>query len=104
MLAGLFAEVADDADFGFFVFFGPAKDELLLGGKFVARKDACAVKAEEDGGGVLGENAAVQIGADEEDGNFFRDTGRATHNLWWQACGQKGARGGTNWYQAEWEW
>lgn len=77
----MLAEVADDADFGFFVFFGPAKDELLLGGKFVARKNACAVEAEEDGGGGFGEDAAVQIAADEEDGNLFRDAGRATHNL-----------------------
>ena len=81
VLAGLFAEVADDADFGFLVLFGPAKDELLLGGKLVAGKNAGAVKAEENGGGGLGENAAVQIAADEEDGNLFRDAGRATHNL-----------------------
>jgi len=96
VLAGLFAKVADDADFGFFVFFGPAKDELLLRGKLVAGKNAGAVKAEEDGGGVLGEDAAVQIAADEEDGNFFRDAGRATHKLWWQACGQKGCGEGDN--------
>lgn len=81
VLAGLFAEVADDADVGFLVFFGPAKDELLLGGKLVAGENACAVKAEENGGGGFGEHAAVQIGADEEDGDFFRDAGRATHNL-----------------------
>lgn len=36
VLAGLLAEVADDADFGFAIFLGPAKDELLLGRKFVA--------------------------------------------------------------------
>ena len=59
------AKVADDADFGFTVFFGPAKDELLLGRKFVAGENAGAVKAEEDSGGVLREDAAVQIGADE---------------------------------------
>ncbi len=28
--AGLFAKVADNADFGFLVLFGPAKDEFLL--------------------------------------------------------------------------
>jgi hypothetical protein len=90
------AEVADDADFGFLVFFGPAKDELLLRGKLVAGKKAGAVKAEEDGGGVLGEDAAIQIGTDEEDGDFFRDAGRATHNLWWQERGQRGGSGETN--------
>jgi len=40
--------VADDADFGFAVFFWPAKDEFLLGRKFVAGKNAGAVKAEEN--------------------------------------------------------
>jgi hypothetical protein len=37
---------------------------------------------------VLGENAAIQIAADEEDGNFFRNASAAAHNQWWQACGQ----------------
>ena len=98
MLAGLLAEVADDADFGFAVFFWPAKDELLLGRKFVAGKNAGAVKAEENGGGVLGEDATIQIGADEEDGDLFRDASTAAHNLWWQERGQKRGGGGTNWY------
>jgi hypothetical protein len=61
----------------------------------MAGKNAGAVKAEEDGSGGLGENAAVQIAADEEDGNFFRDAARAAHNVWWQACGQKGGGRGT---------
>ena len=29
--------------------------------------------------GVFREHAAVQIGTDEEDGNFFRDAARAAH-------------------------
>jgi len=61
----------------------------------VAGKNAGAVKTEEDGGGVLGEDAAVQIGADEEDGDLFRDASTAAHNLWWQARGQRGERTGT---------
>ena len=81
MPAGLLADVADNADFGFCVFFRPAKDEFLLWGKLVAGKNAGAVKAEENGGGVLGEDAAAQIGADEEDGNLFRDASAAAHNL-----------------------
>ncbi len=89
VLAGLFADVADDTDFRFFVFFGPAKDELLLWGKLVAGKNAGAVKTEEDGGGVLGEDAAVQIAADKEDGNFLRDASAAAHNLLWQAGCQR---------------
>ena len=64
MLAGLLAEVADDADFRFFIFFRPAKDELLLKGKFVAGKNAGAMKAEEDGGGGLGKDFAVQVAHD----------------------------------------
>lgn len=83
VLAGILADVADDADVGFLVFFGPAKDEFLFGRQLVAREDAGAVKAEEDGGGALGEHAAVQIGADEEDGDLFRDTSRAAHRERW---------------------
>jgi hypothetical protein len=93
VLAGLFANVADDADFGFAIFFGPAKDKLLLRGELVAGKKASAVKAEENSSGAFREHAAVQIGTDEEDRNFFRDAGRATHNLWWQLGGQR--QGGT---------
>jgi hypothetical protein len=91
--AGLRADVTDDADVGFFIALGPAKDELLFGGKLVAREDAGAVKTEDDGFGGLGEDAAVQIAADEEDGNFFRDASAAAHNLLWQAGGQKGESG-----------
>ncbi len=47
----------------------------------MAGKNAGAVKAQEDGSGVLGENAAIQIAADEEDGNLFRDASAAAHNL-----------------------
>lgn len=47
-------DVAHDANIGFLVFFGPAQDEFLFGRKFVLRKDAGAVKAKEDGTGVLG--------------------------------------------------
>jgi len=82
----LSADVADDANVGFLVFLGPAKDELLLGRKLVAGEDAGTVEAEEDGGGALGEHAAIQIGTDKEDGNFFRNAGRATH-------GEEGASG-----------
>src|SRR3989442_1735266 len=95
VFAGLRAEAADHADFCFFVLFGPAKNELLLWGKLMAGKNAGAVKAEEDGGGVLGKDAAVQIAADEEDGDLLRDASAAAHNLWWQARGQKDGSGGT---------
>jgi hypothetical protein len=81
VLVGLRAKVADDADFGFAVFLGPAKDELLLGGKLVAGKNAGAVEAKENGGGVLREDAAVEIAADEEDGDLLRDASAAAHNL-----------------------
>jgi len=81
VLAGLCADAADHPDFRFFVLLGPAKDELLLRGKLMAGKNARAVKAEEDGGGGLGEDAAIQIAADEEDGNLLRDASAAAHNL-----------------------
>jgi len=77
--ARLFANLADDADVGLLVFVGPAEDELLFGGKLVAGKNAGTVKAEENSGSALGKHAAVQIGADEEDGDFFGDAGRAAH-------------------------
>ena len=43
--AGLLAELADDADFGFLVALGPAEDELLFGGELVAGEEAGTVKA-----------------------------------------------------------
>ena len=93
--AGLLADLADDADVGFLVFFRPAEDEFLFGRKLVAREDAGAVKAEKDGGGALGEHAAVQIGADEDDGDLFRDTSRAAHRERW-ASGRPWRAGGRN--------
>lgn len=95
VLAGLRAEVADDADFRFFVFFWPAKDALLLWGKLVTGKNASAVKAEENGGGGLGEDAAIEIAADEQDGDLLRDASAAAHNLWWQERGQRKGAGET---------
>ena len=95
VLAVLLADVADNADIGFFVALGPAEDELLLGRELVAGEEAGAVKAEEHGGGVLGKDFAVQVAPDEEDGNFFRNASSAAHKLWWQACGQKETGGGT---------
>jgi hypothetical protein len=91
----LSAELADDADFGFDVAIGAAKDELLLGGKFVMGNDAGTVEAEENGVGGLGEDFAVEIAADQEDGNLFRNAAAATHNLLWHACGHEGVRGGS---------
>jgi hypothetical protein len=86
--AGLRAEVADNADFGFFVLFGPTEDEVLLRVKLVAGKNAGAVKAEEDGGGGLGENTATYVAPNEEDGDFLRNASTTAHNLWWQVEGQ----------------
>ena len=104
VVVGVGAEVADDADFGLLVFFGPAKDEFLLGGEFVAGENAGAVEAEEDGGGGLGENAAIEIAADEQDGDLLRDASAAAHNLWWQERGQRGGGSETIWYQPEGDW
>ena len=88
-------DLADDADFGFLVALRPAKDELLFGRELVAGEDAGAVKAEEDSGGMLGKDFAAEVAPDEEDGDFLRNTSAAAHNLWWQAGGQRGGRGGT---------
>lgn len=88
-------DLADDADFGFLVALGPAEDELLLWGELMAGEDAGAVKAEEDGGGVLGKDFAAEVAPDEEDGDFLRNASAAAHNLWWQEWGQEGGSGGT---------
>lgn len=95
------AGLVDDADDGFAVAIGAAKDELLLGRKFVAGEDAGAVEAEDDGGGGLGENFAVQIAADEEDGDGCGDATSDAHNLLGHAGGLRKARAGTIQYQFE---
>jgi len=90
--AGVGTDLADNADFGFLVTFGPTEKELLLGGKLVLGDEPGAMEAEEDGLGVLREELARQIAADEEDGDFFRDATADTHNLRWQGRGQTGER------------
>jgi len=55
--------------------------------------DAGAVEAEENGVGGLRENLAVEIAADQEDRDLFRDAAAAAHNLLWHAYGHKGVRG-----------
>ena len=94
MAAGLRADVAYDEDFRFLVFFRPAKDEFLFGGKFVAGEHARAVATEEDGSGGRGKDMAVQVTPDEEDGDFLRDAATAAHNLWWQGRGHRSMGGG----------
>jgi len=44
-------------------------------------RDSGTVAAEENRGGVLGEDAAIQVTPDEEDGDFLRDASAAAHNL-----------------------
>jgi hypothetical protein len=82
--------LADCAACRFAIAIRTTKDELLLGGKFVMRNNASAVEAEEDGVGGLGENLAVEIAADQKDGNFFRNAGGDAHNLQWQVSDQNG--------------
>jgi hypothetical protein len=86
------ADLADDADGGFAKAIGATKDELLLGGEFVMGNDAGTMEAEEDGVGGFGENLAVEIAADQEDGNFFRNAASDAHNLQWHGGGQSQGR------------
>ena len=88
------AELADNADFGFDVAIGATKDELLFGRKLVLGNDAGAVEAEENGVGGLGEDFAVEIAADQEDGNLFRNAAAAAHNLLWHVGGHEEVLGG----------
>ena len=79
--AGVLTDVANHADFRFFVAFGPAKNHLLFGREFVLGEEAGAVEAEENGFRLLGKNLARQIGADQDDGNFSGDASASAHNL-----------------------
>jgi len=47
----------------------------------MARKNSGPVKAEDDGGGGLGEDPAIQVAPDEQDGDFLRNASSAAHNL-----------------------
>ena len=85
--AGVLTDLADHADFRFFVALGPAKNHLLFGGKLVPGKKACAVEAEENRLGWLGEDLARQVGADQDNGNLFGDASASAHNLLWQEEG-----------------
>jgi hypothetical protein len=89
-------DLANDVrDGGFAVAVEATKDELLFGRKLMTRNDAGAVEAEENGVGGLRENFAVEIVADQEDGNFFRDAASDTHNLQWQVTRQRRGGDGT---------
>jgi len=87
--AGGRTDLADDADDGFAIAIGATKDQFLFRGKLVTGNDGGAVEADDDGGGGFGENRAIEIAADQEDGNFLRDAGSEAHNLLWQARGQR---------------
>jgi hypothetical protein len=89
----LSAELADDTDFRFLVELRATEDHLLFGAELMTGEEARAVEAKEDGLGGLGENAAAQIAADQDDGDFLRNASAAAHNLLWQAGSQSSARG-----------
>ncbi len=92
--AAVFADLPNDTDVRFFVALRPAKNEFLFGRKLVPGKKAGAVKAEQNGFGMLGKNPAAQIGTDEKDGNFFGDASASAHNLQWQReCQREFAEG-----------
>jgi len=46
VLTGALAEMADDADVGFLVFFGPAEEEFRFGRELVTGRNAGTVEAE----------------------------------------------------------
>lgn len=87
--AGVFADLANHADFGFFVALGPAQNHFLFGAKFVPGEQAGAVKAEESRLRFFGKDSTFQIGADQNDGNLFGDASASAHNLLWQGKGHK---------------
>jgi len=92
--SGVFTDLADHADLGFLVAFGPSKNHLLFRTKLVLGEKTCTVQAEENGLRLLGENLARQIGADQDDGNLLGDASASAHNLQGQERGHKqGARG-----------
>ncbi len=85
--AGVLTDLADHADFRFFIALGPAKNHFLFGGKLVPGKKAGAMEAEENGLRFLGENLARQIRTDQDDGDLFGDASASAHNLLWQEEG-----------------
>ena len=93
--ARVLTDLADHADFRFFVAFGPAKNHLLFGTKFMLGEQAGAVEAEENGLRFLRKNPARQVGADQDDGNLFGDASASAHNLLWQRKGHNKVTGET---------
>ncbi len=73
------ADLADDADFRFFVALWPAKNQLLLGRKLVPGNEAGTVTAEHHSFCGLRKNLAAQVRTDQEDGDFFRDAAASAH-------------------------
>jgi hypothetical protein len=90
--SALLADFADDTDFGFAAEAASAEDELLFGDEALARDDAGAVLADDDGVGFFGEDAAFAVGADEEDGNLGGEAAAAALAL--GAVGEFGVLGG----------
>ena len=77
----LSADLTDDADVDFAIGFERAENQLLLRNEFVARQDAGAMQADDDGFSPFGENLAFAIAADQEDGNCNRNASAATDLL-----------------------
>ena len=79
--AGVRADLANHADFRFFVALGPAKNHFLFRRKLVPGNEAGPVETEHHSFCGLRKNLAAQIGADQEDGDFLRDAAASAHNL-----------------------
>jgi hypothetical protein len=74
----LSADLTDGADVDFAIGFERAENQFLLRNEFVARQDAGAMQADDDGFSLFGENPAFAIAADQEDGNCNRNASAMT--------------------------
>jgi hypothetical protein len=59
----------------------------------VSRNEARTVEAKQDCLRLFREDLAGQIGADQEDGDFFGDASASAHNLQWQREGHNETAG-----------
>jgi hypothetical protein len=85
--AGLAADLADEAHFGFFRRAGETERENFVRREAVFGKHAGAVAAEHNGFGPLGKDFAGSVGTEQNDGEFFGDATAAAsamhdHSPW----------------------
>ena len=75
------ADLADEADFGFFGGIGQAQGQAFVGRKTLSRDDASAMAAEYDSFCVFRKHLSRRVGAEQDDSYFFCDTSASAFSL-----------------------